>query len=154
MPIRNPAPVWVAMTTDEHAQYLAGHFMPDEVRETEHGAEYLTGTALDCGCIPHSTRPGGMGVYCETEGQGYCNFECPHYATIRATLHHGNVREVTYLDTDSEGITPADVVAALAATAYGTSLTADHAAAAKIADTLNRYEESGYGWVHLENVEH
>lgn len=34
---------------------------------------------LPCGCVPHSTRMGGMwGFYCDTERQGYCNFECPH----------------------------------------------------------------------------
>jgi hypothetical protein len=32
----------------------------------------------DCGCIAHHTRPGGMGVFCITERNGYCNFECPH----------------------------------------------------------------------------
>jgi len=37
------------------------------------------GAPLDCGCIPHVTRIRGMwGFYCETEDQGYCNFECPH----------------------------------------------------------------------------
>jgi hypothetical protein len=31
-----------------------------------------------CGCIAHHTKPGGMGVFCITEDNGYCNFECPH----------------------------------------------------------------------------
>lgn len=36
--------------------------------------------ALPCGCIPHKTRPNDLwgGIYCDTEKQGYCNFECPH----------------------------------------------------------------------------
>ncbi|MFC3504484.1 hypothetical protein ACFOOK_26430 [Micromonospora krabiensis] len=34
---------------------------------------------LPCGCVPHSTRMRGVwGFYCDTEQQGYCNFECPH----------------------------------------------------------------------------
>jgi hypothetical protein len=35
---------------------------------------------LPCGCVPHVTRmsPLGTALYCETEGQPYCNFECPH----------------------------------------------------------------------------
>lgn len=38
--------------------------------------------ALACGCIPHITRMShfGTAVYCETEQNAYCNFECPHYA--------------------------------------------------------------------------
>ena len=32
----------------------------------------------DCGCVAHHTRPGGMGVFCITEQNAYCNFECPH----------------------------------------------------------------------------
>lgn len=32
----------------------------------------------DCGCVAHHTRPGGAGVFCITEQNGYCNFECPH----------------------------------------------------------------------------
>lgn len=34
--------------------------------------------ALPCGCIPHQTRMTDWGFRCDTEGQGYCNFECPH----------------------------------------------------------------------------
>lgn len=33
---------------------------------------------LPCGCIPHKTRMTGFGFTCDTEQQGYCNFECPH----------------------------------------------------------------------------
>ncbi len=42
-----------------------------------HGTE---GTApLECGCIPHKLGRTLWGsFYCETEQQGYCNFECPH----------------------------------------------------------------------------
>lgn len=32
----------------------------------------------DCGCFPHVTYMTGFGFHCETEDQGYCNFECPH----------------------------------------------------------------------------
>ncbi|GEM_PF-6844280 len=36
-------------------------------------------SALDCGCEPHETRMSLWGgLYCVTEGQGYCNYECPH----------------------------------------------------------------------------
>lgn len=37
-------------------------------------------TPLPCGCIPHEIRPNDLwgGIYCDTEKQGYCNFECPH----------------------------------------------------------------------------
>lgn len=31
-----------------------------------------------CGCFPHVTYMTGFGFHCETEDQGYCNFECPH----------------------------------------------------------------------------
>lgn len=69
--------------------------------------------------------------------------------TIRATLHHGTTREVTYYAT-ADTVTPHDVVAALAATAYGTSLSPMSTDAAEIADALNRRQETGRGWVHLE----
>lgn len=157
MPKRNAtAPVWVPLTPAEHADWLAGELFLDEnnVRETEHGVEQLTGgTPLPCGCIPHDTRPGGMGVYCETEDNAYCNFECPHFATIKATLHHGDTLERTWHYCDTETVTPADVVAALAATVYGTSLTADDPRAAQIADDLMADRPTGHGWVHLELVE-
>lgn len=37
-------------------------------------------TPLPCGCVPHETRMShfGTAVYCETEQNAYCNFECPH----------------------------------------------------------------------------
>ena len=31
---------------------------------------------LPCGCRPHVTRTTGLGFRCDTEDQGYCNFEC------------------------------------------------------------------------------
>lgn len=33
--------------------------------------------ALPCGCVPHETHMShfGTALYCETEGQPYCNFE-------------------------------------------------------------------------------
>lgn len=33
---------------------------------------------LPCGCRPHYTRMTQWGFRCDTEDQGYCNFECPH----------------------------------------------------------------------------
>lgn len=35
---------------------------------------------LPCGCRPHRTRMShfGTALYCETEQNAYCNFECPH----------------------------------------------------------------------------
>lgn len=38
----------------------------------------ILGNELPCGCRPHITRMTGFGFHCETEDQGYCNFECPH----------------------------------------------------------------------------
>lgn len=37
-------------------------------------------TPLPCGCVPHKTHMStfGTALYCETEQQPYCNFECPH----------------------------------------------------------------------------
>lgn len=34
---------------------------------------------LSCGCVPHKVRmTDHWGLYCDTEQQPYCNFECPH----------------------------------------------------------------------------
>lgn len=59
----------------------------------------------DCGCIAHHTKPGGMGVYCITEDNAYCNFECPHdeeaYEERKAELIAAGVDE-------SEAITRAE----------------------------------------------
>jgi hypothetical protein len=37
---------------------------------------------LPCGCVPHTTRMRdnslGQPLWCDTEQQAYCNFECPH----------------------------------------------------------------------------
>ena len=74
-------------------------------------------------------------------------------ATIRATLHHGDVYEVTTYRTADAMVTPADVVRALNGTAYGpTNLDHNHADARVIADELNAGKLSGRGWVHLELV--
>lgn len=61
-------PLWVAtVDTEEWAENL--------VQALQDGRTKV----LDCGCVPHVTRMRGMwGFYCETEDQGYCNFECPH----------------------------------------------------------------------------
>jgi hypothetical protein len=51
----------------------------------------------DCGCFAHHTKPGGMGVFCITEQNGYCNFECPHdeeaYEERKAELVAAGVEE-------------------------------------------------------------
>lgn len=80
-----PAPEWREATADELSAHLSGEALWNDaggvfdVRETEHGLEVLEGPALECGCIPHATTMRGMwGFYCDTEDQGYCNFECPH----------------------------------------------------------------------------
>lgn len=56
----------------------------------------------DCGCIAHHTKPGGMGVYCITEQNGYCNFECPHdeeaYEERKAELIESGVDEGTAIE--------------------------------------------------------
>lgn len=77
--LANP-PKWREATEQETADYLAGDwYWEQEIRETTEGLEVLEGTPADCGCIPHNTYMRGMwGFYCETEDQGYCNFECPH----------------------------------------------------------------------------
>jgi hypothetical protein len=79
MPRLTTPPVWREATPDEAEDYLAGRWFGLEVRETAEGLEVLEGDALPCGCVPHHTYMRGMwGFYCETEDQGYCNFECPH----------------------------------------------------------------------------
>lgn len=81
MPKQTTPPTWRKATEQETADFLAGNWYWEvEVRETTEGLEILEGESLDCGCIPHYTHMRGMwGFYCETEDQGYCNFECPHY---------------------------------------------------------------------------
>lgn len=74
-------------------------------------------------------------------------------ATIRATLHHGDFREVTYRRLASDTATPADVARALAATAYGSSLHYASPEAQTIADELNAGTPTGRGWVHLDMIE-
>ena len=52
---------------------------------------------LPCGCVPHKTRmsPWGTALYCETEGQPYCNFECPH---ADEALHEWRVSDLNTLE--------------------------------------------------------
>jgi hypothetical protein len=42
----------------------------------------MTVGSLPCGCVPHATRMRdnslGQPLWCDTEQQAYCNFECPH----------------------------------------------------------------------------
>lgn len=84
MRLANP-PVWREATAEETADYLAGYLVYTDdgnvawTHESPHeGLLILTGDALPCGCIPHNTYMTGFGFHCETEDQGYCNFECPH----------------------------------------------------------------------------
>lgn len=78
-------PVWREATAEETADHLAGYVVYDDASEpaqthespTE-GLLILTGDRLPCGCIPHNTYGTGFGFHCETEDQGYCNFECYH----------------------------------------------------------------------------
>ena len=63
---------------------------PDDTYiEDDVGATYVywiqegvndTREPLPCGCIPHETHMShfGTALYCETEQNPYCNFECPH----------------------------------------------------------------------------
>ena len=73
-------------------------------------------------------------------------------ATIRATLHHGDVYEVTEYATVNDIVNGADVVRALAATAYGTNLDHNSDQARLIAADLNCGRPTGRGWVHLEKL--
>lgn len=60
-----------------------GNIAPEEMfSQALHDSvqDEIHGNALPCGCVPHKTRPNDLwgGIYCDTEQQGYCNFECPH----------------------------------------------------------------------------
>lgn len=79
------APAWREATPEEVADDLAGNPLYNdeggvlEVFMTPEGLYVLEGPTLPCGCVPHVTRMRGIwGFYCQTEDQGYCNFECPH----------------------------------------------------------------------------
>lgn len=62
---------------DEYGKFVV-------VREDDHTnnprewREFHGAIPMDCGCIPHLTYMTEWGFHCETENQGYCNFECPH----------------------------------------------------------------------------
>jgi hypothetical protein len=45
---------------------------------------------LPCGCRPHRTRMSTFGttLYCDTEQNAYCNFECPHEDEDDPTIEH------------------------------------------------------------------
>lgn len=40
-----------------------------------------------CDCVRHKTRMTAWGLYCDTEQQGYCNFECPHICGLPLSKH-------------------------------------------------------------------
>lgn len=82
------APEWRVATPEETALDYAGEVIYSdaggvlEVRRTFDGTQLQVldgGPTMPCGCMPHVTYMRGIwGFYCETEDQGYCNFECPH----------------------------------------------------------------------------
>lgn len=60
-------------------------FTPLDPREDSFRAEadesdVPLGDPLPCGCFPHVTEMSwfGTALYCKTEQNAYCNFECPH----------------------------------------------------------------------------
>lgn len=68
------------MTADDLHEMFGDDTDPEEIREIlalRSREEALP--SLPCGCTPHETRvTEWSAIYCDTEEQPYCNFECPH----------------------------------------------------------------------------
>ena len=60
-----------------HASEFIGGKLADDILSTP-GTYVVTVVSVHCVCEPHETRRGGFGhgVYCVTEQNAYCNFEC------------------------------------------------------------------------------
>ena len=72
---------------------------------------------------------------------------------LRATLHHGDVYEVKLTPIAADVPTTGEIVRALGATSYGTSLHWDDERTGIIRSELIAGHPTGHGWVHLDIVD-
>ena len=72
----------------------------DSFRADADESDVPLGKQLRCGCFPHVTRMStfGTAVWCETEQNAYCNFECEHECPGHESLAGAHMGESVYCD--------------------------------------------------------